>query len=137
MLYRIGMGKGQISLEFLIIFAIFLSLLLLFTTQFNEIKQKTEQGIQKYLIKKYALDFENTVNSLCILGEGNIRELSFSFIQETKFSYKDNVLSLSSDYANYSFTPKCGIEMGDFSLKSATIKIEKKKEKVVIKLVNS
>ncbi len=133
-LYHGKSRKGQLSIEFLLIFAIFLSILSLFLMNFLKIKDRVQQDIREILFSKYSNDIENSINSICILGEGNERILSFNFPENVSFTSKNGELILTSKNINKSLVSKCTIDIdqGSISIKNGNIKIESKKGKILI-----
>ncbi|MEM4133603.1 MAG: class III signal peptide-containing protein [Candidatus Micrarchaeia archaeon] len=125
--------KGQLSIEFLLIFAIFLSILSLFLLNFIKVNNKFQIEINKILLSKYSNDLENSINSLCILGDGNERMIYLYFPEEVKISINKNEITLSSNIENKSFFSKCNIDMsGDIAVKKGIIKIESKNGKIIL-----
>ncbi|MFH7835342.1 MAG: class III signal peptide-containing protein [Candidatus Aenigmatarchaeota archaeon] len=125
--------RGQLSIEFLLIFAIFLSILSLFLMNFIKINNKFQIEINKILLSKYSNDLENSINSLCILGDGNERILYLYFPEEVKISANKNELILSSNLENKSFFSKCTIDItSEITIKKGFIKIESKNGKITL-----
>ncbi|MEM3592304.1 MAG: class III signal peptide-containing protein [Candidatus Micrarchaeia archaeon] len=125
--------RGQLSIEFLLIFAIFLSILSLFLINFIKINNKFQIEINKILLSKYSNDLENSINSLCILGDGNERILYLYFPEEVKISTNKNELILSSSIENKSFFSKCNVDInGEIIIKKGFIKIESKNGKIIL-----
>ncbi|MEM3431409.1 MAG: class III signal peptide-containing protein [Candidatus Micrarchaeia archaeon] len=126
--------KGQLSIEFLLIFAIFLSILSLFFVNFLKMKDRVQKDINEILLSKYLDDIENSINSICILGEGNERILSLNFPEETNLSLNGRELILASTNINKSFVSKCNVDIdqGIITIKNGNIKIESKKGKIII-----
>lgn len=128
-------SKGQLSIEFLLIFAIFLVVLSLFLSQFLNMKDKTNDTLQKSLLTKYSNDLENTINSICILGNGNIRVLDLYLTEETNItSVQDYKIELISNSTSISINTKCKVIIfnNTISIKSGKIKIEGNEGRVLI-----
>ncbi|MCX8202287.1 MAG: class III signal peptide-containing protein [Candidatus Micrarchaeota archaeon] len=124
--------KGQLSIEFILIFAIFLSVLLIFIGQFNKIKDRAQTDIQKNLVRKTSIDIENAINSICILGDNNIRELDFYFLEKTFLMKENDRLILASDSANVTLSTKCTVQFSSPLELNKKIKIEGKDSTVKI-----
>ena len=68
-------SKAQISLEFIIILAIALSFIILWIPAIITTQNSTQSTIDKYYLEKAAEDVSYSSDTICILGEGNEREL--------------------------------------------------------------
>ena len=101
--------SGQISLEFLLIFAIFLSVLGVFLFSFSKMRNQTESALEGVLLSKIANDISYGINSVCILGDGNAREVNIGTTPEIQFSCNETALSMRS--------------MGDVEVREADCKI--------------
>jgi len=88
-------GKGQMSLEFLLIFAIFLSVLSVFLASLSKVKSDTEASLDQILLNRLGNDLVYSINSICILGDGNKREIESAFISGTAMSCAGNKFSVS------------------------------------------
>lgn len=67
--------RGQLSLEFLLVFAIFLALLLVSLSAISKIREVEEQQIAKRFANLMLADIANAVDEVCILGDGNSRNV--------------------------------------------------------------
>ena len=67
--------KAQISLEFIIILAIALSFIILWIPAIVTTQNSTQSAIDGYYLEKAAEDISYVSDVICILGEGNEREL--------------------------------------------------------------
>jgi len=65
--------KAQASMEFLIVLAIFFSMLVLSFSMLNNVKDVGFQSIDTTKLMMAVNDIENTVNEVCVLGEGTKR----------------------------------------------------------------
>jgi hypothetical protein len=65
--------RGQASLEFLILFAVFLSILIIAIGAITRIEKLGRDGIGKRSAELLANDISNAINNACILGDGNRR----------------------------------------------------------------
>ncbi|MEM3369301.1 MAG: hypothetical protein QXE90_00365 [Candidatus Micrarchaeia archaeon] len=97
-------------------------------------KDRVQKDINEILLSKYLDDIENSINSICILGEGNERILSLNFPEETNLSLNGRELILASTNINKSFVSKCNVDIdqGIITIKNGNIKIESKKGKIII-----
>jgi len=99
--------KGQMSLEFLLIFAIFLSVLAIFLVSFSKTKNQTEHSLNKIIISKLENDFSYIINSICILGDGNVREFSSDFLAGALLFCNKNIISISFQNITHSIEVNC------------------------------
>jgi uncharacterized protein (UPF0333 family) len=67
--------RGQVSLEFLILFGLFLSMLVIAFGAITRIGKMGEREIEKRSAELLADDISNAVNNVCILGDGNREEI--------------------------------------------------------------
>ncbi len=107
--------KAQISLEFLIIFAIFLAMLVVSIISLVYIKDKGDTSLEEQKIKLAAQEIANTLNNVCILGNGNSRSLD---IQLNNYSLEmPDSQTLRLIYNNNSVAEKvlCEFNEGTYS----------------------
>lgn len=74
--------RGQLTLEFLILFAVFLSILGLWIPVMDGVKTNTEQTITNLQIDSVLTNLIVLADEICILGPGNKRTISFSFLEK-------------------------------------------------------
>ncbi|MCC7552205.1 hypothetical protein KO317_00890 [Candidatus Micrarchaeota archaeon] len=67
--------KGQVSIEFLIVFVIFFSILIISIVSLINVKNKGDQSLEEQRTRLAAEEIANTINNICILGNGNSRNL--------------------------------------------------------------
>ena len=65
--------RGQVSLEFLIVFSIFLSLLVVAVAAMVHLKNNSDDTFADSLAILASNDLSAAVNNVCVLGEGNSR----------------------------------------------------------------
>lgn len=116
--------KGQISLEFLFIFLIFISSLSLFVFHFSNNKTKTDEHFQEILMRKYGSDIVSTINVLCILGQGNVRNLYIHFLNPVNISTKDYSLLISSNNKTFEYKVDCKLNNTDIITKGPNLIID-------------
>lgn len=80
--------KGQVSLEFLILFGLFLSMLAIAFGAITRIEKMGNEEISARSAELLADDLSNAVDNVCVLGDGNGRTvqttLKFSVVPEEK-----------------------------------------------------
>ena len=123
--------KGQLSLEFLLIFAIFLSAISIFLFSFAKIKTQTEASLDQILTNKIGNDLAYAINSLCILGDGNKREIGSNLVSDLVLVCNQETIFVSSNGQNSTYSVNCNAVCSNYSHKSS-IKIENKNGTVFI-----
>ena len=123
--------RGQLSLEFLLIFAVFLSVIGIFLMSFTKIKTQTENSLDQTLVNKFGNDLAYTINSLCVLGDGNKRELMP--ISGSNFSLicNQDIITVSSHGQNITYSVNCNTECSNLT-NNGNIKIENKNGTVFV-----
>lgn len=132
-----GNLRGQLTLELLILFAVFLALLGLWVPVLTEIKKNTEQVISNLQLDSTLNSIIVSADELCVLGPGNIRVFSFSFLKEVSLSASGHNLELSQIDLNQktSGLTKCILISNDLKAISSKLIIENTNGK--IRLSNS
>jgi uncharacterized protein (UPF0333 family) len=125
--------KGQISLEFLFIFLIFISALSLFLFQFSKTKTSADQHFQEIIMRKYGSDISSTINSLCILGQGNVREINVYFLDPVNITSQDNSLFISSGNFTLEYTVSCKLAQNSIITKGPFLIINYTGDRIQIK----
>jgi len=126
--------KGQISLEFLFIFLIFISALSLFLFQFSKTKTSADQHFQEIMMRKYGSDISSTINSLCILGQGNVREINVYFLDPVNITSQDNSLFISSNNFTLEYTTSCKLAQNSMITKGPSLIINHTGDRIQIKV---
>lgn len=128
--------KGQLSIEFLLIVAIFFSILFLFVSKFIEVKSNTEESINKMMLLKYANDLKNTINTICILGDGNVRYFEIYSTKDLILKSENYKLTISSINETQTVTSNCKINISstnsEINVSNSKLKIENKDGKIEI-----
>jgi uncharacterized protein (UPF0333 family) len=126
--------KGQISLEFLFIFLIFISALSLFLFQFSKTKTSADQHFQEIIMRKYGSDISSTINYLCILGQGNVREINVYFLDPVNITSQDNSLFISSGNFTLEYTASCKLAQNSMITKGPSLIINYTGDRIQIKV---
>ena len=67
--------RGQLSLEYLVLSLVALSLLSISISALIEIKKSAEQNLEVINFKSSTISLSNAIDELCALGDGNGREI--------------------------------------------------------------
>ena len=119
-----GKLRGQLTLEFLILFAVFMALLGLWVPVLAGVKKNTEQTISNLQLDSTLSSLIVFADELCVLGPGNIRVFSFSFIKEVSLSASGHNLELFQTDLNQkaSGLTKCILILNDLKIISLRIR---------------
>jgi uncharacterized protein (UPF0333 family) len=107
--------KAQVSIEFLIVFTIFLAILVVSMISLSYVKEKGEKSLEEQRIRLTVQEISNTVNNICILGKGNSRNIH---LQLENYSLEmPNFETMRLIYKNNSATEKvlCEFTEGTYS----------------------
>jgi len=129
--------KAQISLEFIIILAIALSFIILWIPAIVTTQKSTQSAIDNYYLEKAAEDISYSSDVICILGEGNERELQLTTSKNlTIRSNLSKSFMISDPTSNTSITTqtKCKIDISlSISKGRTTLVLENENETISIK----
>ena len=125
--------KAQISLEFILILAITLSFLVLWLPVIIKTQNNTRSTISDFYIKKGADDIAYTADTLCILGEGNEREIVLITDKEMNItSANSKLFTVSNEAGSISKITKCKINISTIINKGRTSIILKNSNEVIL-----
>ena len=129
--------RAQLSLEFILVLAITLSFLILWLPLIVNTQNSAQTSIRDFYIQKLLDDISYTSDTLCILGDGNKRELTIIIDEDTKVNSNMNKsfqISLISNTSRFWVTQtKCIMNFSKTLPKGrSTIILEN--EKNIIKL---
>ena len=130
--------KGQVSLEFLIVFALFLSLLIVAVAAMVNLKKHSDDSLADEKAILADNDISSTVNNICELGEGNSKTLDVGINNfNIEFDDANKVLFVEYTYMGKKHSVgvpvKCNVEADEnpydrnvrISYDDGSIKIEK------------
>ena len=120
-------SKGQITIEFLLLFAIFLSLLVIFVPVIMDAYVGSKALVLRHTKEKIATQLEGEINKLCILGEKNVRYVYISFPLEVRINASGNTI----DVGGILRESTCEV-FGDIFIQSGKIKLENRDGKIYI-----
>ncbi|RLG20090.1 hypothetical protein DRN67_00880 [Candidatus Micrarchaeota archaeon] len=94
------MKRAQVSLEFLILLIAFLAFLAAWLPLLAEIKEGAERRVALNRAREAGARLAGALDDVCILGEGNVRELELNFVDEVKVEVKGRrVFVIGKNYA--------------------------------------
>jgi hypothetical protein len=100
--------KAQLSLEFLIVFAVFLAVLLLAVTAIGKISRAGDAAQAKAFCQLALSDIVSSANEACVLGDGNVRVAGMP-AQEVALSFSGREISATCGSWSGSETIKCDV----------------------------
>lgn len=119
--------KGQLSVEYLIIAVISLIIISTSIAVLGTIRSNGEKTFTSYQFRSFANSLFVDIDELCVLGNGNSREIVVPFA--VKLYSEVNTLSITTSEASVSYKSRCEVDLeGEFSET-----IELRNEKGVIK----
>ena len=119
--------KAQISLEFLLILGLSLSLILVYASLFLKLKGDIDKFVSESYIKNLLITLERNIYEICLLGDGNKRNVKVNLLQEIEVSSSNNILRVG----NYSISSSCNFEANSEKIKRGIIKIENSNGKIL------
>jgi uncharacterized protein (UPF0333 family) len=125
--------RAQLSLEFIIILAITLSFLALWLPVIVSTQKSTQANIDDFYLKNTAEDISHSSDTLCILGEGNEREITIVANRGINItsSRTDNSFTVSDGISNISKDTKCMINISGTIQKGRTNIILKNENEII------
>ena len=108
--------RGQLSLEYLLLALVSLSLISVSVLALGRIKQSSEEGFDAYKLKSSAEAFSESADELCAMGYGNSRTLHLYGLSVASQETEEGWLARFSDGKN-SIVKKtlCEISDGDYA----------------------
>lgn len=123
-------ARGQASLEFLILFAVFLSILIIAIGAITRIEKLGRDEMEKRSAELLANDISNAVNNVCIMGDGNMRVIESNRV----FSLSSGGGSILLRAGNIEIRKSvmCEVVVGGNQFSGTSVEIENKDGKVHI-----
>jgi len=123
--------RAQISLEFIIIFAISLSFLILWLPLVLKTGEDTTSQISDFYIKDISYDLQYISDSLCILGEGNKRQIDMMTNHIIAINSSGKSFTVSDESQNLTSPTKCRMNVSLILDKGRTSLIIKNENEVI------
>jgi uncharacterized protein (UPF0333 family) len=124
--------RGQLSLEFLLLFAIFLAALAIFSMTALNTNNSAKSTVNGLLSQKVITDLANTANDICILGEGNRRQLHVSFVDNVVISTSGQNITITYNGKQFNKMIDCEISDTELTVKDTVLNIEKDSSRIQI-----
>ena len=115
--------RGQLSLEFLIVFAVFLAVLLLAVTAISKISYEEERTMERAFGKLALSDISSAANNACVLGDGNVRIVKMPD-NVISFSFSGNEISAACGNWTGTWGVKCEVSGNDLRTAGGNVTIE-------------
>jgi hypothetical protein len=105
-------SKAQITLELLLLFAVFLSFLIFWIPLVEGAKNDILKKIRKEYMAHTVADLKNQIDEICVLGPGNKRAVNVNLLSESKISYYGKTLTVTDidSQKQISVETQCEIE---------------------------
>lgn len=100
--------KGQLSLEYLLLFLVALALIAVSLSALSEIRKGSMAAFSKIKFKSNAEKLSSSINEACALGEGN--QVSAEITVPLQVRYSEGGISVSSENSSMSFGTECPVE---------------------------
>jgi uncharacterized protein (UPF0333 family) len=124
--------RGQLSLEFLLLFAIFLAALAILSIAAFNTNNSAKSTVNGLLSQKALSDISNIANDLCVLGEGNGRQLRLSFAENVSLLASGRNITITYNNDVFSRTVTCEVSDTELIVKDTVLNIEKNGSKIRI-----
>jgi len=127
--------KAQVSLEFIIIFAIALSFLIMVLPAVLSAQRSAQAELHSFYLRKMADDIEYTSNTLCIMGEGNERAVSIvsdSDMNITSTALPGRSFTITDGSARIARGVKCSTNISAQLKKGSTEIILKNENEIIV-----
>jgi uncharacterized protein (UPF0333 family) len=115
------MQKAQLSLEALLLFAIFLFLLAIALAANYQIREMASAKVGSMLARQAFGEFSSKLESACLLGSGNVRTFSSSIGAVSIKKANSSAIQFSVANFSYAAQSSCEIEEASGSAESFTI----------------
>jgi uncharacterized protein (UPF0333 family) len=124
--------RGQLSLEFLLLFAIFIAALAMLSIAAFNTNNSAKFTVNGLLSQKALSDISNIANDLCVLGEGNKRQLHLSLIENASLLASGQNITIVYNNDAFSKTVTCEVSDAELIVKDTVLNIEKNGSKIRI-----
>ena len=124
--------RGQLSLEFLLLFAIFLTALAILSIAAFNTNNSAKSTINSLLSQKALSDISNIANDLCVFGEGNRRQLHLSLVENVSLLVSDRNITIIYNNNTISRTVECELSDTELIVKDTVLNIERDGSKIRI-----
>ncbi|VVB73545.1 Uncharacterised protein [uncultured archaeon] len=135
-MHTIDRLRGQLSLELLLLFAIFLAALAMLSAAAFNTNNSAKSTVNGLLAQKAVSDIANVANDICVLGSGNKRQLHLSLADASLLSVSGQNITISYNNDAFSKAISCGASATSFPVKDNVLSIEKNGSTVSIILVS-
>ena len=123
--------KGQLSLEYLLIFSISLILLVLLTIPFSNMAIETVTDISDSInVKSEMIDLKNSINNVYSEGQLSKRTVYINVNKEVELNIKEGIIYCNLNLHNNK-TKSIKVSILDSNLNS-TLKLNKGENKIII-----
>jgi hypothetical protein len=112
-------AKGQVSLEFLVLIAAFLSFLAVWASLILSVKVGIEKNLLAATLAGIASDLQQGADSVCLMGEGNVLEVEVR--GDAKVELLDKAVVVSKDSLQARRELRCKASEAEFSVSKRNV----------------
>ncbi|MCC7569723.1 class III signal peptide-containing protein [Candidatus Micrarchaeota archaeon] len=102
--------KGQVSLEMLIVFAVFLVVIAFSLSSLSTMMKRNVETYNKMEFKMVGGDIANAAENACILGHGNVRKVKIPVEVDISYDYSNNEIVIEGENDIFARYIPCEIE---------------------------
>ncbi|MGV8176371.1 MAG: hypothetical protein ACP5NX_01060 [Candidatus Bilamarchaeaceae archaeon] len=105
---------GQVSIEYLLVSAVLLSVLFFSVFSLYQIKEASDRQLASFRFQQDAQSLADRASRVCVLGSGSSAEYELSASSSTPISvyYENGVIEFSSMNLSKAFPTRCEAESG-------------------------
>lgn len=125
--------RAQITLEFMLLFAVFLSFLLVWVAMISNARSDITRTMS-VMYKQNTLDtIVQSADEICILGTGNIRSIEVLLMTDSAIFASGNTLSIRDDYGDSTEKTRCSLSMDSTIMRKGVLSLENANRTIIIK----
>ncbi len=125
-------AQGQLSLEFLMLFAIFMAALAVIASAVFNSKSSAQASLGRIILEKSVSDVVSTANELCILGDGNRRYIGLATTSNLSIITSGRTVVASDGKESATGSLNCDATDASISITRGSIVVENKENKIRI-----
>lgn len=116
--------RGQLTLEFLLLLAVFLAFLMIWLPTITKTRDDLTRTIAMFYKANTLSVIRNTADEICILGPGNSRTIGIALLENAILGAAGDNISLLDNYGDRSERTRCSVKPTNFTIKDGILVIE-------------
>lgn len=116
--------RGQITLEFILLFAIFLAFLIIWLPTITKARDDIIRTMASFYKANVLAAVRNAADEICILGPGNSRAIDITLLEDAVLSARENSISLSDGYGSVAEQTRCGMSTTSITVRRGRLVLE-------------